>query len=59
MTGMAGPMRVSLAVRLLGCIQTSQLVPNILIAPVTHTGTRGPDRGRAEHAVGWKVGDHT
>ena len=46
MTGMAGRMQVSLAVRLLGCIQTNQLVPNILIAPATHTGTRGPDRGR-------------
>jgi hypothetical protein len=46
MTGMAGHMQVSLAVRLLGCIQTNQLVPNILIAPATHTGTRGPDLGR-------------
>jgi hypothetical protein len=46
MTGMAGHIRVSLAVRLLGCIQTDQLVPNILIAPATRTGARGPARGR-------------
>jgi hypothetical protein len=46
MTGMVGRIQVSLAVRLLGCIQTGQIVPNILIAPATHTGTRGSDRGR-------------
>jgi hypothetical protein len=46
MTGMAGHMQVSLAVPLLGHIQTDQIVPNILIAPATHTGARGPDRGR-------------
>jgi hypothetical protein len=46
MTGMAGRIRVSLAVRLLGWVQINQLIPNILIAPATHTGTRGPARGR-------------
>src|ERR1035438_461369 len=35
---MAGCIQASLAVRLLGCIQMSQSVPNILIAPATHTG---------------------
>jgi hypothetical protein len=46
MTGMAGYIQVSLAVRLLGWVQINQLVPNILIAPATHTGTRSVDRGR-------------
>ena len=43
---MAGYMQASLAVGLFGCIQMNQLVPNILIAPATHTGTRGLARGR-------------
>jgi hypothetical protein len=45
---MAGYMQASLAVRLLGCIQTNHLVPNILIAPATHTGGMRPETGSAE-----------
>ena len=53
---MIGRIRVSLAVRLLGCIQTNQLVPNILIALATHTGTERLRSGQAEDTVGRKVG---
>jgi hypothetical protein len=47
MTGMAGRIQVSLAVRLLGWVQINRLVPNILIAPATHTEGMRPKRGPA------------
>jgi hypothetical protein len=47
---MAGRIRASLAVQLLGCIQTNQLVPNILIAPATHTGGDETETGSAEQS---------
>jgi hypothetical protein len=56
MTGMAGYIQVSLAVRLLGWVQINQLVPNILIAPATHTGTRSVDRGRPSRPSAGKQG---
>jgi hypothetical protein len=42
---MAGRIQASLAVRLLGCIQINHLVPNILIAPATHTEGMRPKAG--------------
>jgi hypothetical protein len=56
MTGMAGRIGESLAVQLLGWVQTNQLVPNILIAPATHTGTRSIDRGRPSRPSAGKQG---
>ena len=54
MTGIAGRIQASLAVRLLGCIQMNHLVPNILIAPVTHTEGMRPKRGPAGTTAGRK-----
>src|SRR3979411_718047 len=56
---MAGYMRASLAVRLLGCIQTNHLVPTSSSPRPPIPGRRDPKRGRRNnHRRSESKGDH-